>query len=131
MLRISKDVLETTMRKQTNNTKKPWALLHTTGCKDSPGIVFDAEIVADIITRKSERKDIWQDKMLDITMRKQTETTQKSRILLQALLLVTHIYSTTLSEKKSILWFHSEDGIDNRSTKMKQYVNSPLKYIQS
>jgi benzoyl-CoA reductase/2-hydroxyglutaryl-CoA dehydratase subunit BcrC/BadD/HgdB len=99
MLRISKDVLENTMRKQTNNTKKTWALLHTTGCKDSPGIVFDAEIVADIITRNSERKDIWQDKMLDITMRKQTETTQKSRILLQALLLVTHIYSTTLSEK--------------------------------
>ena len=72
----SKDVLETTMHKQTNITKKTWALLHTTGFKDNPNIISDAEIVADIITRKSERKDKWQDTMLDITLRKQTQTTQ-------------------------------------------------------
>ena len=86
------------MRKQTNNTHKQD--MHTTWCKDNPNMVFDVEIVADIITPKSESKDIWQDKMLDITLHKQRQ--KKRGILLQALLLVTHIYSTALSEKNSI-----------------------------
>ena len=41
----------------TINVNKTWALLQTTGGKDEPNIVFNAEIVTDITTRNSERTD--------------------------------------------------------------------------
>ena len=40
----------------TNNVKKTVTLLHTAGGEDEPHVVFYAEVVAEIITRKSERK---------------------------------------------------------------------------
>ena len=44
----------------TNNVNKTWpSFLQTTGGKDEPKNIFYAEIVADITTWKSERKDIW------------------------------------------------------------------------
>ena len=44
---------------QTNtiNVNKTWALLQTTGGKDEPNIVFNAEIVTDITIRNSEQTD--------------------------------------------------------------------------
>ena len=42
----------------TINVNKTWALLQTTGGKDEPNIVFNAEIVTDITTRNSERTHI-------------------------------------------------------------------------
>jgi hypothetical protein len=39
---------------------------------------FHAEIAADITTRNPERKDIWQDKTLDITMLKYTQKHNKT-----------------------------------------------------
>ena len=46
------------------------------GVKTNPEHHFYAEFVADITTRYSEQKDLRQDKMLDIIIRKQTQTTQ-------------------------------------------------------
>ena len=46
------------------------------GVKTNSEHHFYAEFVADITTRYSEQKDLRQDKMLDIIIRKQTQTTQ-------------------------------------------------------
>jgi hypothetical protein len=103
------------MRKQTNNTHKQD--MHTTWCKDNPNMVFDVEIVADIITPKSESKDIWQDKMLDITLHKQRQKKEEYSYK--------HYSSSPISTRRLYLKkipysaFHSEEGIDNMSTKMK------------
>jgi hypothetical protein len=45
------------MQTNTNSINKTWALQQATGGKDEPNIVFYAEIVADITTQNSERKD--------------------------------------------------------------------------
>jgi hypothetical protein len=47
------------MQTSKNNVDITWALLQTTGGKDQPNIGYYAEIVANITTQNSERKDIW------------------------------------------------------------------------
>ena len=53
-------VLDTTMCKtNTNNVSKALAFLQTTAGKDEPNISFFVEIVTEITTRHSERKNTY------------------------------------------------------------------------
>jgi hypothetical protein len=68
--------------------------------------------------------------MLDITMRKKTQTTQKNtNTLTSTTPRRPHLLDGPIWKTYPYCACHSEDG--HRATKMKQYVNSPLKYIQS